>query len=226
MELNEQTHDIFFKVITRKKLNELLLRASDQTILQKQINGILPKGHVNISVISKTTECGIYFNYYINTIKQGHITLHFKKADKIRNSQWGNPNINIGRFHLKNNMYKNKKYTLRINKQNNDKIQIYLTHRIKDIRPELQEFTKTVLDKLNMYFNPGSSEYLGYYKFPNQKHPCMANLDRVFMHSRTPLRNTRKKGYSSTPLRTNPSSLSYKIVSTVAELAPILSNES
>lgn len=230
MELNEQTHDEFFRVITRKKLHELFLRANNPNILQKQINSILPKGYVKVTITPKSTECGIYFNYYINNIKQCHITLHFKKSDKIENIKWGNSNINIGRFHLKNNIYKNKKYTLRVNKYNNDKIQLYLTHRTADIRPELEVFTAAVLDTLNTYFNPSSNDYLGHYKFPNQVHPCVATLDKIFMHSKTPLRNTRKRGYSVIPLKTKTSSLSstrsYKNVSSAAESSQIPSTES
>jgi hypothetical protein len=143
--------------------------------------------------------------------------LHFKKADKIKNKQWGNPNINIGRFHMKNNIHKHKKYTLRINKQGNDNIQLYLTHRATDMRSELQTFTKIVLDILNQYFDPMSSVYLGKYKFPDQNHPCVAILDKVMAQTRTVLRNTRKKAYSSIPLRsTAKTPLSYKNMASVS----------
>jgi hypothetical protein len=202
MELNEKTHDEFFRVITRKKLNELFLRASNPDILQKQINANLSVGYVFVKVNRKSNECLIIFNYLSNAINQGHITLHFKKADKINNMKWGNPNINIGRFHLKNNVLKNKKYTMRINKQGNDKIQMYLTHRATNIRPELKVFTDAVLDILNMYLDPLSNEYLGHYKFPNQIHPCIAILDKEMIRTKTQLRNTRKKAYSALPSHT------------------------
>jgi hypothetical protein len=218
MELNEQTHDEFFKVITRKKLHELFLQASRTNILQNQINRGLPEGYVRVEVTKKPSECGIYFNYYSkDNIKQGHITLHFKKADKIKNSQWGNRNINIGRFHMKNNIHIHKKYTLRINKQGTDKIQIYLSHRAVDVRTELHLFTKYVIDILNIYFDPESNDYLGKYKFPNQVHPCVAILDKAMTRSKTPLRNTRKKSYTSIPIRsTSIPSLSYKNVISVS----------
>jgi hypothetical protein len=202
MEQNEQTHDEFYKVITLNKLNELLHRADEKyKTLQNDINRKLNKGYVKVKITPKKSECGIFINFYNqNKIKEGHISLHFKRPDKIKNTNWGNSNINIGRFHVKNNRYINNKYTLRINKINNN-IQLSITKYTSNIRSELKPFVDTTLEILNSYFYSESDNYLGVYKISKLTHPCLTIIEKCMKHTKSQLRHTRKANHSQSQIK-------------------------
>jgi hypothetical protein len=94
MGINANTHDIFFKFLTRKKLKELLLRAVEtdgKKVLEDDINHRL-QGKTNViaqtrisSINNKNSThtnenqypCSLYINFIDDNIQIGHITFHF-----------------------------------------------------------------------------------------------------------------------------------------------------
>ena len=83
---NEQTHDIFFKVITKRKLHELLLRSSKGGILQQQINALLRKIYCTCEVYKNTAgECSIYIKFYMKETHAmiGYLSFHLHPKKEI-----------------------------------------------------------------------------------------------------------------------------------------------
>lgn len=118
MEENSKTHDLIFKYLSKKKLNELLLRA-DKGVLEEEINKRL-KGFTNLIAKAKVStnetdnKCSLYVNYYNSQNKQvGHISLHFSPKSPGKNPS------TIGRMHPKNNRNTQRRYTLRFNDKEN-----------------------------------------------------------------------------------------------------------
>lgn len=100
------THELFFREITRGKLNELLNRADKSTkLLETHLNKRLPQ-HIRAitqSSLSKHTQlCSIYINF-VNTNTShhfGHCSLHLHQK-YLQNAS--KRHSRAGRFHMKNN---------------------------------------------------------------------------------------------------------------------------
>jgi hypothetical protein len=110
---NEQTHDTFFKIITKRKLHELLLRAITKGVLEQQINLLLTNLYCKTEVDKNTAgECSIYIKFYKkethNNIGYLSFHLHPKKGNFSHK--------NNGRFHGRNTGL-NLKYTMRVQKK-------------------------------------------------------------------------------------------------------------
>jgi hypothetical protein len=78
-----ETHELFFRKITRKKMNELLNRVSTG-YLEKDINRLLINGFKSeVKINIKICENIIIKFFNTNSIEIGHITLHLSKLNKI-----------------------------------------------------------------------------------------------------------------------------------------------
>lgn len=197
MNQNEQTHDIFFKYLSKKKLNELLLR-SDRTenrkILQDEINKRL-KGVSKLVAQTNISDDGNYFcSLYINFInvnneQVGHISFHFSPriSDKKRTQL-----SNLGRAHGKNNKNKLRNYTIRFDKTE-DSIKMSISKYALPIRQELKECVNISLEVLNNYFDPNLNYFLGNKEFSNIEHKCYKYIVSQMAKSKTPISNTRKR---------------------------------
>jgi len=101
---NANTHDIFFKFLTKNKLKELLLRA-DKTdgrkMLDEDINRKLQGettviAQTRISPINNSGQtnnnnypCSLYINFIDDNIQIGHITFHFSPSNPDRSTYAG-----------------------------------------------------------------------------------------------------------------------------------------
>jgi hypothetical protein len=202
MEDNVETHTLFFKIMTPKKLNELLLRASgDNSILQRDINARLKGLNVGYAYVNIAKEiedgdeiCSLYINFKKQHNKFGHITFHF---DKKRNNKY--KNVEDGRFHAKNNRNNTRKYALRIQKNsNNSFITMRLSDYAKGVLPDFKQCIDKSLEVLNEYFNPKTAVYLGIHNpdIPLHVHACLSRITKVFKSNSGSLQQTRKNPLS------------------------------
>jgi hypothetical protein len=199
MEANVETHALFFKIMTPKKLNELLLRASgNNSILQRDINDKLKSLNIGFAQVRLVEElekengdeiCSIYINFINQNGKFGHITFHFDTKRSIYKK-----NI-VGRFHAKNNRNNTRKYAFRINTNSNKS---YITMSLSKFSanpvPDLKQCIDVSLEVLNLYFNPDSNLYLGIHNpnVPLSDHPCLTRITKVLKRSTGSLQKTRK----------------------------------
>lgn len=191
MEQNTETHDLIYKYLSKKKLNELFLR-TEHKVLENEINDRLKKV---TPIVAKTTIstkkgyiCSIYINFLNTNEKQiGHLSFHFSK---------NNSNSTIGRSHPKNNINTQRRYTLRFNTKQNI-FHISLSKYGSIINPDLQKCFNTGIDVFNEYFNPNSSLFLGIRLFPNEKHSCYDYIIHQMKSTKTPILNTRKRSYKT-----------------------------
>lgn len=193
MEQNEKTHDLFFKTITRNKLNELLLRADKKyNILQNHINKELAIDNNSLvySIVNvkknKFSECSIYIEYYNKKSqnKLGYISFHFYPQQRNRK------NSKAGRIHVRN--FNNNPYTLRFNKNINDSLLISLTKYSNGMSSLLKEAVNKTLTIIESYFNIISPYWLGKPLFKNIIHPCFSIICDKMKSARKNIRNTRK----------------------------------
>ena len=198
MESNVDTHALFFKIMTPKKLNELLHRASGRdNILQRDINDKLKSQnnvHVEVNLAKEIEEgqevCSLYINFINHNGKFGHITFHF---DKKRNTKYGKKN-GLGRFHTKNNRNNTGSF-LRVTKNSeNTLIIMSLSNYPSILRSDLKQCVDKSLEVLNLYFNPGSNLYLGRHNpnVPLTDHLCLKRITKVFRINSGSLQKTRK----------------------------------
>ncbi len=109
-----QSHKLFFRAITEKKLNELLKRADTTTkVLENDINNII----YPLKCTSKVTNnCDIIITFYDKDITTnteiGHLSLHLTTDNK---GYTGKSKQN-GRLHIKNKINKSC-YPLRCTKR-------------------------------------------------------------------------------------------------------------
>jgi hypothetical protein len=117
------THEIFFKKITHKKMNEFLNRVSTK-YLERQINKELDI----FRTVTKISNCkDILIKFFNNNqIEIGHITFHLSKENK----SLPNNSLRKGRFHIVNRN-KQKYHTIRINCNNNDIMTLRVNSPIK-----------------------------------------------------------------------------------------------
>jgi hypothetical protein len=157
------THELFFREITRRKLNELLNRADVSTkILENHINERLPphirsNTHVGMNNTTKLCSVYIYFKSHDNFQQFGHISLHLHPkylVDKYKR------NSTAGRFHIKNNIRKIY-YTLRVNKNTSSGKIILSIPQQQFTNPELNFASTITTQLLNDYLSPSSELFLG-----------------------------------------------------------------
>lgn len=197
MEENAETQDLIFKYLSKKKLNELLLRA-DNNVLQDEINKrlkttppIIASARVSSSNNDLEFKCSLYINYFdTQGTKLGHITFHFSPKNSTKKKSI------IGRMHPKNNRNNQRKYTLRFN-DTNDTIRISLSKHCSVMHPRLKECFNKSIDVINDYFSKDSDLFLGKPLFSNKKHPCFYYIVKQMEKTKTPILNTRKRGYET-----------------------------
>jgi hypothetical protein len=187
-----QTHDLFFQIITRKKLNELLNRADKRTkYLETQINNNLNNAKCIVRLSNQGNYCDLYIEFFdLNEKRIGHVSFHIEPENK-------NINPENGRFHGKNNK-KHFTYTLKFQKFKraknfNDYLIMYFNSKIHS--SEFEECLKTTLTILNEYFNPDSKLYLKHKmtKISNETHACFEKIEKQMSSKfKTTLKNTRK----------------------------------
>jgi hypothetical protein len=208
MGINANTHDIFFKFLTRKKLKELLLRAVEtdgKKVLEDDINHRL-QGKTNVIAQTRispinnknsthTTKryypCSLYINFMDDNIQIGHITFHFSPTNPGHSSY-------AGRIHPVNNNENRRNmrnFTFKFNKLVNS-VRMSLAPTSIQMNSKLEPCINTAIEVLNEYFNPKNTEmFLGKKFFPDGKSECYNYIVSIMSYSRTPLRNTRKRQY-------------------------------
>jgi hypothetical protein len=211
---NINTHTLFFKIMTPKKLNELLLRASGKnSILEKDINARLKGLNVGYAEVKLSEEikekdklCSLYINFKKENNQFGHITFHF---DKKRNKLYTRKNGN-SRFHAKNN--RNKTSSLIRVTTNSEKsfITLSLSKYSGTMKPDLKKCVDTSLDVLNLYFKPGTSYYLGIHNpnIPLRNHSCLSRIIDTLTVNKGSLQPTRKQSLKTYPLLSSHYSIS------------------
>jgi hypothetical protein len=189
-----KTHDFFFEVLSKKKLNELLNRVSSG-YLTNQINNNLQSHRAKYKLDENV--CDIFINFIeINTGKQiGHISFHLDKQNKNMKQH----SLEKGRFHVVNNRNRNRYYTLKINRTNDNSIIMYVKSNLT-MKNNLSECTTVTLNILNEYFNPKSNLYLKHHitKYANKDHICIDNIyNRIYKIGKNYLSSTRSKSKST-----------------------------
>jgi len=186
-----ESHEIFFKTITRRKLNELLNRVSTR-YLQNQINQIL-KGYTAKAKIAENCD-GIYINYCnMNGNDIGHISFHLNKNNRLSNN-----NKRKGMFHIKNNRNQNRYYTIRVNHKK-DLYEIKVNSPLK-MKQDLEYCVNSTLNILNDYTEPQSIYYLGnrLTKEGDTNNICLINIAGINIRKKFP--NTRKQHINKIPI--------------------------
>jgi hypothetical protein len=202
MEQDEKTHILFFKLLSKRKLNELLLRSdpkyhSLQDEINARLNGLTSlKAFTNISD-DGDYKCSLYINFYdMNMIpepkKIGHITFHFSPSMSSKGKNRNKLSVSIGRMHGKNNINKSRQFTLRINETQNS-IRMTISKYALPVRSELKPCIEKSIEILNEYFNSNSPYFLGNRLFTQDVHPCYSYIVNQMRKSKTPIENTRKK---------------------------------
>jgi hypothetical protein len=196
---NSNTHTWFFKIMTPRKLNELLLRASGKnSILQRDINARLRGlnvGYAEVKLVKEIEEgeevCSLYVNFknHNNHKQFGHVTFHF---DKKRNTKY--KKNGLGRFHTKNNRNNTGSF-LRVTR-NSEKtfITMSLSNYPSILQSDLKQCVDKSLEVLNLYFNPGSNLYLRHHNpnIPLRNHECLSRIINVLKVNNGSLQHTRK----------------------------------
>lgn len=191
-----ETHDVFFQVISPKKLNELLHRSDKNTkVLEEHINEELKHNEkpfiCTTDVSNDKTGCHIYIDFFnINNNKIGHISFHLISDNK----DMGNYSRKVGRFHVRNNRNRNCYYPLTFKKEN-DSMKIFLTYPVP-MRQELKECIEPTIEILNSYFDETSDIRLSKKMTTNSDtdHKCLKIIrNNVNTKKKTKLNPTRKR---------------------------------
>lgn len=198
MDTNTNTHDNFFRFLSFKKLNELLLRANQtngRRVLEDEINRRM-QGDTKLiakSKVSKTGKypCSIYISFLNkNNKEEGHISFHFSPN---RLKRPGKNLLNIGRTHPKNNRNSQRRYTFKFN-ENQESIRMSISSQSSPIRPLLKPCFESTLNIFNDYFNPTSDYFLGDPQFHNKEtSDCYMYVINEMKTSKTPISTTRKQ---------------------------------
>lgn len=195
-----QTHKLFFKAITEKKLNELLKRADSTTnVLENDINSLI----YPLKCISKVTNnCDIIVTFYDKEIKNNkeirHLSLHLTTDNK---GYTGKSKQN-GRLHIKNKV-NNSCYPLRCTKraiQNKNNSIFINVVKGNFIRPKLEICSDAIIDILNKYFDFNSNLSLDKQLTNYNKaiHHCYSSIISQFSKIRShSIKQTYKKSKST-----------------------------
>jgi len=200
MSNNANTHDIFFRFLSFKKLNELLLRANEtngRRVLEDEINRRIQEcGDTELiakSKVSKTGDypCSIYISFLnINNKEEGHVSFHFSPNLLKRP---GKHSLNIGRTHPINNRNRQRKYTFKFN-ENQQSIRMSISNQSSPIRPLLKPYFETIHNVFNDYFDPTKDCFLGKPQFHNKEESeCYEIIINKMKKSKTPISSTRKR---------------------------------
>jgi hypothetical protein len=180
------THEIFFRKITRKKMNEFLNRVSTK-YLENQINSVL-QGYKAITELSNDCK-NVYIHFFDNNQKDiGHISFHLSKENK----NLSNNSRRKGRLHIVNRN-KQKYHTLRVNTKNNSMI-LSVNSPLK-MNEELEYGVSIVLPIINSYLDINSEyslkERLTHMKAKENK--CLKIIENI----------SYRKSFRSTPSQKN-----------------------
>ena len=178
------THEIFFKKITRKKMNEFLNRVSTK-YLERQINKELQ----NYTAVTELSKCkDLYITFFDNNnIDIGHITFHLSKDNKSLK----NNSRRKGRLHIVNRN-KQKYHTLGVNCNNNDIITISVNSPLK-VNSELEYCLGILLPIINSYLSTDTPFSLKYHltHIKDNDNKCLEKLAGIKDRSR--FNKTRNK---------------------------------
>jgi hypothetical protein len=183
-----KSHNSFFQIITKNRLNELLHRASNTNELETTINNEIAKNNLLGRCQVNIKKCDVYIEFYNeHNIQIGHISFHFSQKDNTLRNQ------RQGRFHAKNNRNKSV-YTFKINKTNPSSILMYSKN--KFIRKDFKPYLDIGMAIINDYFNKTSPLFLGNYtrNYNTNKHDCFDTIINKFpSEGSKSLRDTRKR---------------------------------
>ena len=201
----KSSHEIFFKYITPKKLDEFLKRSDKVSrYLQKQITEKLKledsSYFSNVFTENKVQGPSIYIYFKKNDVKLngenfvkeiGHISLHLST----------NKDTFKARLHARNGSNLDIVHYLQVTPRNNNNssIQFSLTHRpFPKIKEELEVCVQITLDIINSYFDKNSENHLSKSKinsktFKNNKHSLIKPIQNNFTKKHKTLSNTRSK---------------------------------
>ena len=179
------THDIFFRVITQKKMNELLNRAEPRfNILATDINNNLTSGVCTTNI---GRDCSIYITFYNNDGgEMGHISLHLYPSIRDRK------NSEIGRLHAKNARNRNRRHTIRVNSSpGGNSMRLSIIHYPTVISKSFEPYINTTLNILNEYLDVTSPKSLKYaFTTNHEAHECLDIIINQFKKTKSPLRTT------------------------------------
>ena len=148
-----ESQKIFFKMLTRNKLNELLNRVTTGYLL-KQINSKLKDYYAKVKLHRDCID--IYIKYYdMNDVEIGHISFHLNRKP----SKGDNNYVRKGRLHAVNGKNKNRYYTFRVT-QKDDLFNIHVNSPLK-MQQGLEYCVNTTLKLFNKYTDKSSKYYLG-----------------------------------------------------------------
>jgi hypothetical protein len=191
------THEIFFKKITHKKMNEFLNRISTK-YLENQINKEL-KDYTSEIELSNCKDVYITF-FNSNQLEVGHITFHLNKDNKSLK----NNSRRKGRLHIVNKN-KQKYHTLRVNYNNTNDIMTLRVNSPLKMNSELEYCINIVLPIINSYLStthPFSlKERLTYMKEKDNK--CIEAIAGVKYRSRFNKTRNKKPTSFSIPIQSS-----------------------
>ncbi len=182
-----RSHKLFFEILTRRRLNELLHRASEETnYLQNQINDRLQA--IGSELVAKSevdrndnNECSIYIKYYrLNdtNIEIGHITFHLMPELQMDNSA-----RRFGRLHSQNKRNRTVRQVMHIARLNDDSMKIKLVAYHAFATGPLKVAINTTIELLNEYFSKDSPNFIGKRimdTIETNPHPCFTIIEAQF----------------------------------------------
>lgn len=185
---HHETHDIFFRLITKNKLKELYRRArGNPGILQKDINSLLTNKNVKTEV-TVDKQCDIFINFLDMNDKQiGHMSFHMEP----KNNKMSVYSRKYGRLHFTNNNKPTNRVTLKINKKD-DEQSFSISYKVSyKLRKEIKDAVDATLSVLNGYFNIGNLKTLGTYN-KSYSDKCVEKVIGLMSKQKWPIRNTMK----------------------------------
>jgi hypothetical protein len=185
---HHETHDIFFRLITKNKLKELYRRARRKSdILQKDINVLLTNKNTKTKVVVDNN-CDIFINFLnMNDEQIGHMSFHMEP----KNNKISEYSRKYGRLHFTNDNKPTNRVTLKINK-NNDEASFSISYKVSyKLRKEVEDAVKATLSVLNGYFNISNPKTLGKYN-KTYSDNCAEKIIRAMSKQKWPMQNTRK----------------------------------
>lgn len=101
---------------------------------------------------------------------------------------------NRGRIHVQNNINTQRTHTIKVNRNNQNKIRLSLTSYPTVIRAQLKDPINVIINVLSLYLNSQSDHFLGLQRthYGIIHHPAYKNILSQFSCSKTPLRHTLK----------------------------------
>lgn len=173
------THEIFFRKITRNKMNEFLNRVSTK-YLENQINQKLEEYRA-ITKLNINNCKNVYIEFKDkNQNKIGHISFHLSKEKK----NMTNTSLRKGRLHIVNNRNTQKYHTLRVNYKN-ELLTLSVNSPLK-LNKELDHCIDTTISIINSYLDI-NSDYSLQYKLSSmgdKENECLIAISGSLIRSR------------------------------------------